>query len=54
MDDQIQHLQDQITTETKRLTRRQSALVAKFARLEKTLALIQNQMASLGLTTSNS
>ena len=51
--DQIKHLQDQITTEQDRLTRKQAALVAKFARLEKTLALLQNQMAALGVTTTN-
>jgi flagellar capping protein FliD len=54
MDEQIQHLQDRITTETDRLKRKQSALVAKFARLESTLALLQNQMAALGLTTTSS
>ena len=47
MDEQIQHLQDQITIETDRLSRQQTALVAKFARLESTLALLQNQMAAL-------
>jgi flagellar capping protein FliD len=52
MDDQIKHLQDQITTEQDRLTQKQSALVTKFANLEKTLALLQNQMAGLGLTTT--
>jgi len=54
MDEQIQHLQTQIATETDRLTQKQSALVAKFARLESTLALLQNQMAALGLSSSSS
>jgi hypothetical protein len=30
---------------------REERLIARFARLEKTLALIQNQMAALGLST---
>lgn len=49
-DDQIEHLQDRIDTEQQRLTDREAALVAKFARLEKTLALLQNQMAALGMS----
>jgi len=53
IDDQIQHLQDQITVEQKRLTQKQTSLVAKFARLEQTLALLQNQMAGLGITSSS-
>jgi len=45
--DQIDHLQDRIDTEQQRLNDYQSSLVTKFARLEKTLALLQNQMAAL-------
>ncbi len=54
MDEHIQHLQEQIDTETARLQQRQTALVAKFARLESTLALLQNQMAALGMNTGTS
>ena len=43
-----------ITTEQDRLTKEQQSLVTKFANLEKTLALLQNQMAGLGLTTGSS
>ena len=50
VDDQIEHLQDQIDTEEDRLTRREERLVAKYARLEKTLTLLQNQMAALGFS----
>jgi flagellar hook-associated protein 2 len=53
MQDQIDHLGDQITTEQDRLTKEQSALVTKFANLEKTLALLQNQMAGLGVSSSS-
>ncbi|MCX5645680.1 MAG: flagellar filament capping protein FliD [Phycisphaerae bacterium] len=53
IDDQIQHLQDQIKVEQDRLTQKQKALTARFARLEKTLTLIQNQMAALGVTTTS-
>jgi flagellar hook-associated protein 2 len=54
MQDQIDHLGDRITTEQDRLTKEQSALVTKFANLEKTLVLLQNQMAGLGISTSTS
>ncbi|MCU0916310.1 MAG: flagellar filament capping protein FliD [Planctomycetes bacterium] len=54
IDDQIEHLGDQITVETDRLKKKQSFLVAKFARLERTLALLQNQMAALGMDTGSS
>jgi flagellar hook-associated protein 2 len=54
--DQIEYLQDKIELEEYRLTeleeyrltKREERLVARFARLEKTLALLQNQMAALG------
>jgi flagellar hook-associated protein 2 len=49
-DDQIENLQEQIDREENRLTQREQFLTAKFARLEKTLALLQNQMAALGMS----
>jgi len=52
IDDTIKNLQDRIDEEDDRLTRKQQFLVDKFARLEKTLTLLQSQMASLGLSTS--
>jgi flagellar capping protein FliD len=48
--DQIERLQDRIDMEQQRLADREASLVAKFARLEKTLALLQNQMSALGMT----
>ena len=48
--DQIENLQEQIDREENRLTQREQFLTAKFARLEKTLALLQNQMAALGMS----
>jgi flagellar capping protein FliD len=53
LDDQIKQLQDRITAEQDRLKRKQAVLVARFARLEQTLALIQNQMAALGMATTS-
>jgi len=44
---QIDHLQDQIDREEERLEAVEARLVAKYARLEKTLTLLQNQMAGL-------
>jgi flagellar capping protein FliD len=52
-DDTIKGLQDRIDTEQTRLTRKQQQLIAMFARLEGTLALLQNQMAGLGMSTSS-
>ena len=49
IEDQIERLQDQMDREERRLTRIQDRLVAKFARLEKTLAMLQNQMSALGM-----
>ena len=49
---QIDHLQGRIDDEEQRLTQREAALVAKYARLEKTLTLLQNQMAALGMASS--
>jgi flagellar capping protein FliD len=49
-DDVIKGLQTKIEDEEYRLTLKERRLVARFARLEKTLALIQRQMSILGLT----
>jgi hypothetical protein len=48
VDDQIKEIQEKIELEEYRLTKREERLIARFARLERTLALIQNQMAALG------
>ena len=48
--DQIKHLQGNMDREQVRLTDREARLVAKFARLEKTLALLKNQMSALGMS----
>lgn len=50
VDTQIQNLQDKIDREEEALTKREERLIAKFARLEKNLALIQRQMSALGLS----
>jgi flagellar capping protein FliD len=52
VDDVIKGLQEKIEDEEDRLTRREAMLVARFARLEKTLALLQSQMAALGFATT--
>jgi len=44
----IEQLQDRIDAEEERLTKEQERLVVRFARLERTLALIQQQMNALG------
>jgi len=51
VDDQIKQLQDKIDLEEYRLTKREERLIAQFARLERILALLQNQMAALGFST---
>jgi flagellar capping protein FliD len=48
-DDHIDGLQDKINAEEERLAKKQDRLVMRYAALEKTLALLQNQMAGLGL-----
>ena len=48
-DNQIESLQDKIDREEDRLTKREERLIARFSRLERNLALIQQQMSSLGL-----
>jgi len=52
IDDMIDGIQQRIETEEYRLSKREDRLVARFARLESTLALIQQQMYALGLSTS--
>jgi len=49
VDVQIQNLEDRITREEDRLSRVETRLVTKYARLEKTLTLLQNQMAALNM-----
>lgn len=44
----IKELQKKIELEEYRLTQKEARLVARFARLERTLALLQNQMSALG------
>ncbi len=51
VDDIIEQIQEKIEDEEDRLTKREARLVARFTYLEKTLALLQNQMAALGFTT---
>jgi flagellar capping protein FliD len=51
-DDQIKILQDKMDSEQGLLDKRQSRLITQFAAMEKTLALLQNQMAALGFSTA--
>ncbi len=48
-DKQIEALQDKIDREEDLLTKREERLIARFSRLERNLALIQQQMSALGL-----
>jgi len=48
--DIIEQLQDRIEDEEYRLSKREERLIAKFTQLEKTLALLQNQMSVLGFS----
>ncbi|MBN2590856.1 MAG: flagellar filament capping protein FliD [Sedimentisphaerales bacterium] len=48
--DQIELLEDKIELEEYRLEKKEEHLKARFARLEKTLTLLQNQMAALGFS----
>ncbi|MBP7051071.1 MAG: flagellar filament capping protein FliD [Phycisphaerae bacterium] len=50
--DQIDHLQDAIDREEDRLEGVETRLIAKYARLEKTLTLLQNQFAGLSSLSS--
>jgi flagellar hook-associated protein 2 len=52
VDDQIELLQDKIETEEYRLEKREERLIARFAALERTLALIQSQLSALGFGTA--
>ena len=49
--DTIKDIQEMIELEEGRLVKREARLVARFTRLEKTLAIMQNQMAALGFGT---
>ena len=51
--DSIEQIQDRIDAEQERLTKEQERLVARFARLEGTLALFQQQMNALGLSSTS-
>ncbi len=48
VDKQIEYLHDKIEYEENRLTKREERLIGRFARLERNIALIQQQMGSLG------
>jgi len=45
--DQIKHLQDRMDAEKQRLTDKEARLVARYARMEKTLTLLQNQISAI-------
>ncbi len=47
VDMQIENLEKRITSEEDRLSRVETRLITRYARLEKTLTLLQNQMAAL-------
>ena len=46
VDDQIEELQEKIELEEYRLTKREARLIAQYANLEKTLTLLENQLAA--------
>ncbi len=48
VDTQIKNLQNKIEFEEERLTKKEERLIGRFARLERNLALIQQQMGALG------
>ena len=50
--DQIELLDNKIELENYRLEKKQEHLTERYARLEKTLTLLQNQMAALGMSSS--
>lgn len=54
VEDQIELLQDKIEDEEYRLEQREKRLILRFARLEKTLALIQYQMAAANILSMSS
>ena len=47
VDEQIEELQEKIELEEYRLTKREARLIAQYSHLEKTLTLLQSQMAAL-------
>lgn len=49
MDDKIEYVVDRMDREIKRLEISETRLIAKFARLEKLLSMIQQQMAAIGM-----
>ncbi|RKY11997.1 MAG: hypothetical protein DRP65_02615 [Planctomycetota bacterium] len=51
-EDTIEGIQDKIDLEEYRLGLRETRLITRFAALERTLALLQNQMAALGFGTA--
>jgi len=52
MSQTIRELQDRIELEEYRLSQKETRLVDRFTRLERTLALLQNQMAALGFAST--
>jgi len=50
VEDMIDNLQQKIESEEYRLSKRETLLIARFARLESTLALLQQQMYALGFS----
>jgi flagellar hook-associated protein 2 len=52
VDDQIVGFKEKIEFEEYRLTIKENRLIARFAHLERTLALLQNQMAAMGFSTA--
>ena len=46
---QIDYLDEKIEDEEYRLVKREERLILRFARLEKTLTLLQNQMAAANI-----
>lgn len=50
VDDMIDNLEERIESEAYRLSKKEDLLIARFARLESTLALLQQQMYALGFS----
>jgi flagellar hook-associated protein 2 len=53
VDETIDELEERIELEEERLEDKEARLIARYARLESTLTLLQNQLAALGLSTSD-
>ena len=51
VNDQIKDIEEKTELEETRLSDKEDRLVARYARLEKTLALLQSQMSALGIST---